>query len=300
MSDHRASARDKALGLPCWRGPVEIEDLGGGLTNANFKVTDADGRRYAVRVGDDIPVQHILRFNEQAATYAAARAGLSPPVLHHEPGAIVLDYIDGRTLTPADVRQDAMLARVLPLVTRCHREMPRQMRGAALAFWPFQSMRDYLWTLSETPNRHRDHLGRYGAIVEVLEEAVGPVRLVYGHNDLLAANLIDDGHRLWLIDWDYGGYGSPLFDLANLATNNGLSDAQEAWLLETYFGAPADAALWRSFRAMKAASLLREAMWAMVSEFQSKIDFDYAAYADDYLSRFETLWADGRAIAETA
>lgn len=293
MSDHRASAREKALGLPCWSGPVEIEDLGGGLTNTNFKVTDAAGRAFAVRIGDDIPLQHILRFNEQAASHAAARAGLSPPVLHHEPGAIVLDFIHGRTLRPEDVRQDAMLARILPLVKRCHAEMPRFMRGAALAFWPFQSMRDYLWTLSETPNRHQPNIARYGEIVALLEEAVGPIRLVYGHNDLLAANLIDDGDRLWLIDWDYGGYGSPLFDLANLATNNGLSVDQERWLLDSYFDGAVDAATARAFEAMKAASLLREAMWSMVSEFQSKIAFDYARYTDDYLDRFARAWAAG-------
>lgn len=290
VSEHRASARAKALGLPCWSGPVDIEDLGGGLTNTNFKVTTADGRAFAVRIGDDIPLQHILRFNEQAASHAAARARLSPPVLHHEAGAIVLDFVHGRTLTPGDVRQDAMLRRILPLVKRCHREMPHHMRGAALAFWPFQSMRDYLWTLSETPNRHQPHLARYGQIVSILEDAVGPIRLVYGHNDLLAANLIDDGHRLWLIDWDYGGYGSPLFDLANLATNNELSAAQEEWLLESYFEGTVDVSTRRAFEAMKAASLLREAMWSMVSEFQSAIDFDYATYTDDYLARFERAW----------
>lgn len=294
MTEHRTSARSKALGLPCWSGPVSIEDLGGGLTNVNFKVTDATGRTFAVRIGDDIPEQHILRFNEQAASHAAARAGLSPPVLHHEPGAIVLEYIDGHTLTPADVRQDAMLERILPLVKRCHAEMSRHMRGAALAFWPFHAMRDYLWTLAETPNPYQPHLERYAAIAALLEEAVGPIQMVYGHNDLLAANLIDDGSRLWLIDWDYGGYGSPLFDLANLATNNGLSADQERWLVDGYFGGPADEATRRAFEAMKATSLLREAMWSMVSEFQSKIDFDYASYTEDYLDRFERLWSAAR------
>jgi thiamine kinase-like enzyme len=279
------------LGLTCWHGPVEIADLGGGLTNTNFKVTAADGRAYAVRVGDDMPLQHILRFNEQAASHAAARAGLSPPVVHHEAGVLVLDFIHGRTLTPEDVRRDDILGQILALIKRCHREMPLHMRGAALAFWPFQSMRDYLWTLSETPNRHQPRLAHYGRAVAELEEAVGPIRLVYGHNDLLAANLIDDGRRLWLIDWDYGGYGSPLFDLANLATNNGLDAAQEAWLLDAYFEGAVDAPTRRAFTAMKAASLLRESMWSMVAEIQSRVDFDYAAYTDDYLDRFEAAWA---------
>ena len=65
--------------------------------------------------------------------------------------------------------------------------------------------------------------------------AVGSIDLVYGHNDLLPANFIDTGDRIWLIDWDYAGFNSPLFDLGGLASNNGLSEVQENWLLETYF-----------------------------------------------------------------
>ena len=72
-----------------------------------------------------------------------------------------------------------------------------------------------------------------------LEAATGPVELVIGHNDLLAANILDDENRLWLIDWEYGGFNTPLFDLAGLAGNNGLSEAQERAMLERYFEAPA-------------------------------------------------------------
>ena len=61
---------------------------------------------------------------------------------------------------------------------------------------------------------------------------------MFGHNDLLAANLIDDGERLWLVDWEYGGFNSPLFDLGGLASNNELPPELEEWLLEPYFDAP--------------------------------------------------------------
>ena len=119
-----------------------------------------------------------------------------------------------------------------------------------------------------------------------------PVTLVYGHNDLLPANFIDDGERIWLIDWDYAGFNSPLFDLGGLASNNGLSPMQEDWLLETYFDAPVSDALRDSYSAMKCASLLRETMWSMVSEIHSSIDFDYAAYTHENLARFEASWKD--------
>ncbi len=114
---------------------------------------------------------------------------------------------------------------------------------------------------------------------------------MFGHNDLLAANFIDDGQRLWLLDWEYAGFNSPLFDLGGLASNSELSPAQEGQILSLYFDAPVDDELRRRAAAMKAASLLRETMWSMVSELYSTVDFDYAAYTAENLRRFETAYA---------
>ena len=124
-----------------------------------------------------------------------------------------------------------------------------------------------------------------------LERATGPVDLVFGHNDLLAANIIDDGRRLWLIDWDYGGFNTPLFDLGGLASNSDMPAALRETLLETYFGAPVTDALQRRFAAMTAVSLLRETLWSMVSERHSTLDFDYAAYTAENLARYEQAFA---------
>ena len=124
----------------------------------------------------------------------------------------------------------------------------------------------------EDGHRLAAELPRYMAAAERLEQAVGPVEIVFGHNDLLAANLIDDGTRLWLVDWEYGGFNSPLFDLGGLASNNELPPALEERLLELYFEAPVTDDLRRRYHAMKCASLLREAMWSMVSEIHLSID----------------------------
>jgi len=281
--------------LSCWSGPIEPEALKGGITNANFLVRDA-GERYVARIADDIPVHGIMRFNELAASRAAYDAGLSPQVVHAEPGVMVLRYIEGRTLTPADVRDPAMLERIVELVKRAHTEMPRHLRGPALIFWVFHAIRDYAASLRELGSPHAARLSELLACAERLERAVGAIELVYGHNDLLAANLIDDGSRLWLIDWDYGGFSSPLFDLGGLASNNELTPTQESWVLERYFGRR-DADLEFRFAAMKCASLLRETLWSMVSERISKIDFDYAAYTSMNLERFSSSYAafQGRA-----
>jgi thiamine kinase-like enzyme len=280
------AAIDRARSLKCWSGPVTPEIVKGGITNANFRVEDG-GRTYFVRVGDDIPVHGVMRFNELAASRAAAACGLSPAVIHAEPGAIVFDFILGKTLGAEDVRKPEMLAHILKLVQTCHREMPRHLRGPALIFWVFHVLNDYAHGLKEGGSKHLALLPRLMETAARLEGAVGPIEIVYGHNDLLPTNFIDDGKKLWLIDWDYAGFNSPLFDLANLCSNNEVAEADEVALLEVYFANKADGALLRRYHAMKCASLLRETMWSMISEIHSTLDFDYGVYTAENLARFE-------------
>lgn len=280
---------EKVKSLSIWQGPVRAEPLGGGITNLNFVVEDARGKA-VVRIGDDIPVHQILRFNEVSASRAAHAAGVSPAVLHHEPGVLVIDFIAGRTLNAQDFRDDAVLDQALDLVIRTHREIPRHLRGASLTFWVFQVIRDYAATLADGRSRHLPLIPDLLAEAAKLEAAVGRIEMVFGHNDLLPANFIHDGTRLWLVDWDYAGWGSPLFDLGGLAANNALTEVQEARMLQRYFGA-VDAGLWRRYRAMKAAAALREAMWSMVSEIHSELDFDYAAYTEANLATYRAALA---------
>ena len=280
----------RAAGLACWSGRVAPEPLTGGITNKNYLVRDRR-ERFVVRIGDDIPVHQVMRFNELAASRAAAAVGLSPPVIHSEPGALVFGFIEGKTLAAEDVRPRPMLTRILPLIRRCHREMPEHLRGPALIFWVFHILRDYAGTLREGKSRWIAELPRLLGAAAKLEAAIGAIDVVYGHNDLLPANFIDDGTRLWLIDWDYAGFNSPLFDLGNLCSNNEVAPEDEDWLLEAYFERPLDDGLRRRYQTMKCASLLREAMWGMVSEIHSTLDFDYCAYTSDYLARFERAYA---------
>ena len=284
------SAEARAASLACWSGPVEPEPVAGGITNINFLVRD-HGERYFVRIGDDIPVHGVMRFNEVSATRAAASAGIAPALIHSEPGVLVSRFVEGRTLSAKDVRTPAMLERIVPLLARCHRDIPRVLRGPILTFWVFHIVRDYAASLREGGSRYEPQLTGLLARADELEAAVGPIDVVFGHNDLLAANFIDDGERLWLVDWEYAGFNSPLFDLGGLASNSELASGLEDWLLERYFERPIDAALKRRYRAMKCASLLRESMWSMVSEIHSGLDVDYVAYTRENLDRFERAYA---------
>ena len=284
----RSSARVAALAI--WFGRVNPLPLTGGITNQNFAVEDR-GRRYVVRVGNDILVHGVVRANELAASRAAHLAGLSPGVVHAEPGILVLDFIEGRTFAPEDVRNPANLERLIDMVQRCHRDIPQFLRGSAAMFWVFHVVRDYGHTLREGNSRHLAILPDLLARAARLEAAVGPIDVVFGHNDLLAANFIDDGQRLWLVDWEYAGFNSPLFDLGGLASNSEFSPEQAEQALRLYFDKPVDDQLRRRASAMAAASLLRETMWSMVSEIYSTVDFDYTAYTTENLRRFEAAYA---------
>jgi thiamine kinase-like enzyme len=271
----------RVAGLPCWRGRVALEPLKGGLTNVSFVAADR-GEKFVVRCGLDIAVHHVFRDRERAVSKAAFEAGLSPELIHAEPGIMVLRFIDGRTFGEADL--SANLERVVPLLKTCHETVGRHLRGPVNAFWVFHVIRDYVALLDAEP--------RYLAVADRLERAQLPMPLVFGHHDLLPGNFIDDGSRLWLIDWEYGGFGTPMFDLANLSSNGNFSDAHDAALLEAYFGSKADQMLRLAFSAMKVASALREALWALVSDVHLKTPgVDYQAHARVYLARFEAALA---------
>jgi thiamine kinase-like enzyme len=291
----QAAIAQRIARLPLWRGAVRPEILPGGLSNQNFIVRDgADS--YVVRVvGGDDPAHGIVRAREVAVSRAAHRAGIAPELVHAEPDLLVLRFVAGHTLTADDVRAPAMLERIAALLRRCHSEVAPHLRGPAPCFWVFHALRDYLAGLAEQ-GWAAERVARLGRIVAALERAVGPVSLALAHNDLMPNNIIDDGERLWLIDWEYGGFGAPLFDLAGLAVNNELDAAACTHLLTAYFGRAPGAALLRRFTAMRIAGELRESLWARVQERTATLDFDYARYAAEHEDRFELAYAVFRGL----
>lgn len=283
------NAEDRIAKLPCWNNAIDIAPLSGGMTNLNFKIVDG-AQEFVVRLGEDDPVHLISRRNEIASCEAAFAAGISPELVYHEAGLMVVRFVEGKVLTEADVRDDSNLTRIVALLQRFHHEMPSRFNQVPVMFWVFQVFRHYLNLLTQKESAHAERLSDLAQIGRELENAVGPVEIVFGHNDLLAANFIDDGERLWLIDFDYAGFNSPLFDLSNLASNNELGEAQELLMLENYFGVAANEATINSYQAMKCASLLRETLWSMVSELYSRVDMDFADYTQKNLQRFQAAY----------
>ena len=277
------SARIAAI--PIWSGSVDWEPLKGGLSNESVTVTDA-GRKFVVRFGRDFLFHHVSREREIMSTRAAVAAGFAPELIYAEPGVMVSAYIEGRTFEAPDLV--ANIDRIAEMIGRFHREMPRHVSGPGFMFWVFHVIRDYARTLEAGCSRMAVRLPEFLALAEVLEQAQAPLPIVFGHHDMLPANIIDDGDRLWLIDYEYAGFSTPMFDLAGIASNAEFAPEQSETLLARYFGQPPEGDLIRSHAAMECASLLREAMWSMVSELHLDAPgVDYVAYTQENLDRLE-------------
>jgi thiamine kinase-like enzyme len=271
------SIQDRIAALPCWTGPIQAAPLTGGLSNDIWQVTDTTGA-YVVRFGQDYPFHHVDRAREAMTARAAHAAGFGPAVIHTGPGVMVTDFVSATTWSAADLCANP--DKVGHLLRRFHTAMPAQVSGAAYLFWPFHVIRDYLRQLA------RLDLGHWSVLNLALEGIQPPQPIIFGHNDLLPANILDDGQRLWLIDYEYAGFGTPLFDLAGAASNAGMTPDQSLALITAYLGHPPDPAFLRAFDAMQVASLLRETLWALVSDrHMAAPGVDYNAYARDNETR---------------
>jgi thiamine kinase-like enzyme len=267
-----------------WPGrPAEVEVLGGGITNHNFKVT-FDGDSYVLRVGGkDTGLLGIDRSVEHVASRVAAELGIGPEIAAFvEPeGYLVTRFIEGNPIPPKEMGRPPTIARAAETLRRIH-EGPR-IPGR---FDSFRVVETYCATAAARGVPIPDAYGRAKELADEIELARGPQPLVPCHNDLLNANFIDDGERIRIVDWEYAGMGDRFFDLANFSINHEFGDHENEALLAAYFGEAKPSHL-ASLTLMRFMSDFREAMWGVVQQGISELDFDFAAYADEHFERLE-------------
>ncbi|MEP6910991.1 MAG: phosphotransferase [Actinomycetota bacterium] len=266
-----------------WPGQqVTVEPLGGGITNRNFKV-EIDGQSFVLRIGGrDTELLGIDRSAEHAASSVAADLGLGPDVIAYlEPeGYLVTRYVEGE-VGKVDVE------RVGGTLRRLHEGPTFPGR-----FDSFRVVEAYRATAHEHGVAVPSAYERAKELAERIERRRGGAPLRPCHNDLLNANFIDDGVRLWLVDWEYAGMGDPFFDLGNFAVNHELTEQSEYALLSAYGSDDVDALVLMRFM-----SDFREAMWGIVQLAISELDFDFAAYAEEHFERLARTAAEPRFLA---
>jgi thiamine kinase-like enzyme len=265
-----------------WPGrETHVERLGGGLTNHNFKVT-VGGEAFVVRVGgQDTELLGIDRRAEHGAALVAAEVGVGPEVVAFvEPeGCLVTRFVEGSPVPADEIRSAGSIARVAAALRAIHDGPPVPGR-----FDSFRIVDAYRDTVLARGRPAPEGFSAAKAVADRIEDALGLRGERPCHNDLLNANFITDGERLWIVDWEYAGMGDPFFDLANFAVNNGLDEAGDHELLTAYLGS-ADEQAGARLVVMRFMSDFREAMWGAVQQAVSALDVDFVAYADEHFER---------------
>jgi len=279
-----ADARAVIALLPWLRGKrVKIRRLKRGLTNRNYRL-DCEGGPYVLRMleANSRPLG-IDRQVEYAAFKAAEDAGIGPEVVAFLPRkrTLVTRFVKGRKLSPKVLRDLAVLRRVVASM-RCYHACP----NGAGTFSGFETVRRYYAQARRRKIAFPRSISQALRFLERIEEEIGvPEHTCHCHNDLLPSNLVDDGRKTCVLDWEYAGTGDLFFDLGNLAANSLFNQEQEKLLLQYYFGKARPADL-RRLRLMRLVSDMREAMWGFLQMGISKLDFDYESYACRHVERF--------------
>jgi thiamine kinase-like enzyme len=266
---------------------LTIEPLDGGLTNRNYLVR-ADGEAFVVRVaGAGTGLLGIDRDREAACAQAAAAAGVGPEVIAYlrEPTLLVTRFAMGELLETESLRQPMTLRRVAQALRRCH-DYPAPAEAAD--FSPFAAARRNHALAQERHAPMPPELGHaLGVLARIERDGRAEEPPCLCHNDLLPANLIDDGHRVWVIDWEFAGRGDRFFDLGALAANSEFDEEQELLLLTAYFGEVRPQQL-RRLKLMRLTSDLREATWGYLQAAISNLHEPeyYRDYGRRHLVRF--------------
>jgi thiamine kinase-like enzyme len=262
--------------------PRTVVELSGGLTNQNLRVTTPAGDYVVRRFLGDADLLGIDRDVEHANTVAAAQAGVGAPVVDYRPGlgVMVLGFVVGTTYDNASFAEPGVLDRVGRAVRRLHggprftgrfdmfERQPRYLR----------TVHDRGYPLFEGYERFDEAFRRTGAALAV---RAGPP--VPCNNDLLAGNFLDDGERLWLIDYEYSGNNDASFELGNTATECELDEDQVDALVTSYFGLPPRHELAR-VRLQALVSAYGWSLWGAIQACASRLDADYDGWGRE---RFE-------------
>src|SRR5690242_3869633 len=217
--------------------PRVVTELTGGLTNRNYKVATPAGEFVARMWSAGGDLLAIDRDHEYRNSVIAAAAGVGAPVIEYRPQdcVLVLGFVPGRTLGSEDVQDPVMIPRIAAAVRRLH-EAQRFVND----FDMFEIQPRYFRVARSggmrIPDGYDDLAPAFAAARAAL--AVRDEGTVPCNNDLLAANFIDDGERLALIDYEYSGNNDPCFELGNIASESRLSADALADLVTAYYGRP--------------------------------------------------------------
>ena len=279
--------------VPAWAGlDAHLTPITAGITNRNYRVDIAE-ESFVLRLsGKNTGLLGIDRAAEHAAGAAAAAAGVGPEIFAYLPGqgALITRFVGGDRVSEEDLRTERVLEAVVRSAKAIHACAP-----IPSTFPVFEIVTDYERIARErgvrVPEACEDAHAFAGWIKGAFDQA--PMPPTTCHDDLLNANFLLEGDHCWIVDYEYAGMGDLFFDLGNLSINNNFDEPSQELLLRLYFGDVRDVHRAR-LALMRIVSDFREAMWGVVQQALSTLDFDYVAYAERHFKRLLDAAEDDR------
>lgn len=266
-----------------------IERLGG-LTNMNYKITDKHDQ-YVLRIPGEGTQQYINRANEKHNAHIAARAGINAPIVFFDSstGVMVTRFLEqGETMTPEKFRnKPGAPTRAGQAFRRIH----NCGENFQFHFELFHMIDGYLEVLNNKrahlPDEYDDAVAEARAIQEALEKH--PAQLKPCHCDPLTENFIDDGERMWILDWEYAGMNDPLWDLGDLSIEAGFDQEHDVEAMQAYVDGEISDALFGRMVIYKAMCDLLWTLWGLIQHAHGNTTQDFWAYATERFDRCRRL-----------
>ena len=279
---NNSEAKKILKNLPVFKEEIIIERFGGGLSNYSFLVT-CNNKKFVAKFLNDLKIFHTTHIQEAAACKAAHKLGISPKIIHYDSKVIIFEHIQSKILTTEGIKEEERLKELISLLKVVHNKVAHYFRGPAMLSWNFYSARDYIRTLNNLNSPYIEKLNKFLKDILIFEDISSPFEIVFTHGDFFLSNILDDGKKLWLVDWEYAGFNSPLVDIASLSKHGQLNSEEENFILKQYYEIPITSQLKHQFQAMKCASLLKECLWSMIAEIKPPIDYDFIQYTKEKL-----------------
>jgi thiamine kinase-like enzyme len=300
MTDELQVARHALASIPAladFSGPLVRL---GGLTNQVYRAGN-----FCLRIPGKGTGEYINRANEGIAAREAARAGVSPQVVHFDAqsGVMATVFVDGAvTMTPALFKtrkgSPARAGEVFRRLHECGAQFP-------FRFELFAMIDDYLKILSTKdvalPEGYHDVVREAADVRAAL--AARPYPVVPCHCDPLCENFLDTGERMWVVDWEYSGMNDPMWDLGDLSVEGGFDEVQEMEMLQAYFGGAPSARDHGRMVIYKAMCDLLWTLWGLIQLANENPADDFRAYADGRFARCKALMSKpefARRLADVA
>lgn len=262
----------------------------GGLTNLVYRV-DTGHELLIVRIPGEGTESYIDRAVELHNARIAADAGISAPIIWADgsTGVMVLRCIDNiKTMTPSLFSsRTGSAARAGVAFAQLHRcDQDFQFR-----FELFAMIDDYLGILAGKdimlPVGYHDIVKAAEPIKLALEKA--PTLLVPCHCDPLCENFLDDGDKMWIIDWEYSGMNDPMWDLGDLSVEAGFNADQDRAMMTAYFDRLPTASETGRMVIYKAMCDLLWTLWGLIQHADGNVAEDFNAYAVTRFNRCRAL-----------